>query len=114
MRKYGRWPRLLPTSSTIALPVADQSGRAGAATAMGVNQQPDFGEQRGRIHARPVVDARARFGCRSAAVATGALVIPDHPDSRRCFATRLSENSRVVGGITSIGPDFGRGMGPHH
>ena len=57
MRKYGRWRGCLTTWSTTALPGAEQSGRAGAVTGVGVIQQPALGESRGRIHARPVVAA---------------------------------------------------------
>jgi hypothetical protein len=38
MQKCARWPGLPTTLSTAALPVAEQSGRAGAATAIGVNR----------------------------------------------------------------------------
>ena len=38
MRKRARWRGCRPPSSTAALPVAEQSGRAGVATASGVNQ----------------------------------------------------------------------------
>jgi hypothetical protein len=44
-------------TTPVALPVAEQSSRAGVVTGVAVIQQPALGESCGRIHARPVVAA---------------------------------------------------------
>jgi hypothetical protein len=60
--------------STLLLPAP--SGHAAAVAAVGIIQQRDFGESRGRIHARPLVDADDPLRCPTAAEVTSALVMP--------------------------------------
>ncbi len=63
-----------------ALPFADQRGRAGAATAIGVIQQPALGESHGRIHARPAVTLTIRFFFLQRAPRHGCFEVTRQPE----------------------------------